>query len=618
MTRLLPALLLALAVPPRPALAAAPAPADDDVTDPADGAPDRILHELKAWDIEAAEALVKDLEKVAPDDRGTQFLAGRVAFELGDYDRAVDQLAKALGPGAEHSEDYRLALGAQQENRNTVVEESAHFSIRYKPGKDAALVPYAMESLEAAYTAVARDLGYEPPRRVRVEFYSTPRALARVSSLSEQAIKTTGTIALCKYNRLMVTSPRALVRGYEWQDTIAHEFTHFLITRKTRDAVPIWLHEGLAKYLETRWRGSAGLAMDPGQEALLARAAKTGRYITFEQMYPSMALLPSQEDAALAYAEVFTFVQYVDQKLGMAGVRAILDAMRQGRSDREAVAAVLGAPFEKVEAAWKAQLRARPVPKLAPGIEKLVFKDDVPKKDAKAEREKAYERGELGTLPNADARRHAHLGELLRARNRLLPAALEYEKAIALVGGSHPSLARKYALTVLALGRGADAEKVLKESLAAFPDDETNHLLYGRLLVETGRAALAREHFLLANQRDPFDDEIHAGLSAVAKATGDAGLLAREKDVLLILDGKKLTWRAAAPGAVVSQAWLRIESPTGARVLVDGVDTGLTTPVAELAVSSGRHVVRLEPPAGPPVERTIDFAPDEIVPFPSS
>lgn len=587
----------------------------DDVTEPTDGAGERILREIKAWDIEAAAKLVKQLQATAPDDRGTKYLAGRVAFEQGDYDRAVSLLSEALGDGAERSEDYRLAVGAQKENAGSVVEESAHFTIRYKPGKDAALVPYAMESMEAAYAALTKDLGYEPEGKIRIEFYGTPRALARVSSLSEQAIKTTGTIALCKYNRLLVTSPRALVRGYEWQDTIAHEFVHYLVTHKTRDSVPIWLHEGIAKYLETRWRGPAGQALDGGQEALLARAVKTGKFVTFEQMYPSIALLPSQEEAALAYAEVFTFIQYVDQKLGMAGVRAILDALKAGKSDREAVSAALGQPFDRVEAAWRTQLKSRPVPKLAPGIEKLVFKDDAAKKDPKAEREKSYDRGELGTLPTPEARKFAHLGELMRARNRLVSAALEYEKALKSGGRTHPALTRKYALTMIALGHNDEAEKELQATLAMYPDDETNHLLYGRLLLAKGKAAEAKGHFLLANQRDPFDDEIHAGLVAVAKVTNDPGLQARETDVLTILAGRKLTWHAAEPGTVAAQSYLRIEAPLGAKVLVDGVDTGLTTPVAEHPLPSGRHVIRLEPAGAAPIEKALDFPADEITPF---
>lgn len=576
------------------------------------------LERLEAWDIEGAEEVAARLAKDRPDDPGTKFVQGRVAFELGEYDRAVELLGEALGPGANESRDYEYAVAARDEVKGMVVEESAHFIVRYKPGKDAALVPYAIETMESAWKALTEDLGYAPPRKVRIEFYSTPKALARVSSLTEENIKATGTIALCKYNRLMVTSPRALFRGYEWQDTITHEFIHFLITRKSANTVPIWLHEGMAKYLETRWRGKAGLALDAGSEALLARAVKKDALITFARMHPSIAMLPTQEDAALAFAEVFTAIEFVDRKLGMAGLRAIIDGLKAGKSDHDAVAAALGTSFEKFEAEWRRSLKTRPAPKGHAALERLVFRDDKDQKKAKKDRVKSYERGELGTLPDPDARKWAHLGELLRARNRLAAAAVEYEKAIQKVGASHGALARKYALTLLALGRGAEAEKTLRTTLASEPEDDTNNLLLGRILVQTGRHAEARQHFLIANRRDPFDDEIHAGLLDVGRATGDAGLEARERDVLAILKGQKLTWRAAKPGDLLVVGYLRIEAPAGANVLIDGTETGLTTPVEEHALPAGRHAVTLVLPDGKKIEHAVDIVADELTPVPAS
>ena len=600
---------------------AAPIPMEhaDDAPPPggASSTVSKALELLEAWDIEGAAKLANELDKTAPDDPGTKFILGRVAFEEGEYTKAAALLKEALGAGATHSQDYQLAIGAEAEVKGMVVEETAHFSIRYKPGKDAALVPYAMETMEAAYSALTKDLGYEPPHKVRMEFYSSPKALARVSSLSEEAIKTTGTIALCKYNRLMVTSPRALWRGYEWQDTVTHEFTHFLVTRKSHNTVPIWLHEGIAKYSETRWRGKAGQAIDASGQAFLTRAVKADKLISFARMHPSIALLPSQEDAALAFAEVESAISFIDEKVGMSGVRAIIDGLKAGKTDREAVAAALGMSFDQFESQWKKSLRSRPMPKITPVIERLVFKDEK-KAESKKEREKAYDRGELGMIPNVEARQHAHLGELLRARNRLAPASIEFEKAIAIVGPTFAPLARKYALTKLALGQGAEAEKVLRASIAEFPDEETNHLLLGRILLQTNRAAEAKEHLLIANQRDPFDPEIHEGLLAVAKAANDAGLSARETDVLAILGGKKTTWHAVVPGTGAVLGYLRIETPSGARVLIDGVDTGLTTPVAEHPLPAGDHVVRLEVPGGPPIERTVKVTPDELVPFPST
>jgi len=573
---------------------------------------------LEAWDIEGAEAAVDAALAAAPDDPALVFAKGRVAFESGEYATAVDLFEKSLGERAKETHEWALAVGAMEEAKNTVVEESAHFTFRYRPGRDAALIPYAVEALEAAFAALTKDLDYVPPRKVRVEFLGSPQVLAKVSSLTVEAVKTTGTIALCKYNRLMVTSPRALVHGYDWQDTLTHEFVHFLVTRKSRNTVPIWLHEGMAKFLETRWRGPPGLALEPGAERLLTDAVKADKLITFARMHPSIALLPSQEDAALAFAEVFTAIEWVHARKGPAGLRTIIDALKGGATDHDAVSKAVGSSFEQFEALWKASLSKRPVPALRAGLRKLEFQDEKRRADAKEKKEgdRSYDRGELGSVPDVDARKAAHLGELLRSRKRPAAAAIEFEKAIAKVGPAHPVLARKYALVKLDLGRGADAEKVLRQSLDAFPDETTNHLVLGKVLLQAKREAEAGPHFQAALRRDPFDEEIHQGLVLVARATKDKSLEQRETKVLEILGGARNTWRAARPGDPGGLGYLRIESPAGASLWLDGVDTGLSVPVAELEVPAGTHVVKLVVEGAAPQEAEVVVPADTLVPFP--
>ena len=120
------------------------------------------------------------------------------------------------------------------------------------------LVPYARDTLEAAYQALHDDLGFDAEIPIRVEFYRSPSDLAAVSSLSQAEVARTGTIALCKWARLMVTTPRALAYGYPWLDSINHELVHYAVSTLTA-------------------RPRAGLAAGgPGQvpRAALARAGR--------------------------------------------------------------------------------------------------------------------------------------------------------------------------------------------------------------------------------------------------------------------------------------------------------------------------------------------------------
>src|SRR5205085_4730392 len=213
------------------------------------------------------------------------YYRGRVLFEQGKYLESATAYEEARTRGAGQIEGFeveaRLARAVAEEVKGDEVHESAHFVLLTRPGKDSLLAPYALEALEKAYAALTQDLGVSPSPKIRVEVYETAQALARVSPLTVAEIKASGTIALCKYNRLMITTPRALIRGYPWIDTLSHEFVHFLVTKRGRGNVPIWLQEGLAKFLETRWRGEPGLAVDQMSVLLLTRAAKYNTLIPF-------------------------------------------------------------------------------------------------------------------------------------------------------------------------------------------------------------------------------------------------------------------------------------------------------------------------------------------------
>ncbi|HWE24510.1 MAG TPA: hypothetical protein VG496_11300, partial [Myxococcales bacterium] len=396
---------------------------------------DRIETDLDAWDIEGAQRGLDDLMSHDARSATAAYYRGRVLFEQGKYLEAAAAYDEARSRGAGQMDGFeieaKLARAAADEVKGDDVHESAHFVLLTRPGKDALLGPYALEALEKAYAALTQDLGFTPAAKIRVEVYESAQALARVSPLTVAEIKASGTIALCKYNRLMITSPRALLRGYAWLDTLSHEFTHYLVTKKGRNSVPIWLQEGLAKFLETRWRGAPGLAVDESSTVLLTRAAREKRLIPFAAMHPSIAKLPTQEMAALAFAEVEAAIRLLYQHGGQRALTELVAAMAGGASDESAVAQAYGKAFDQFEQDWRADLlkpRREPATQ-APGSarplasRKLVFKEDAKKKavddpDSVAERPS-----------DPEAKRSVRLGEIFFARRRWAAAAVEYGKA---------------------------------------------------------------------------------------------------------------------------------------------------------------------------------------------
>ncbi len=468
--------------------------------------------DLEQWNVPAARRIAEEMVARLGKNAATDELLGRVRFFEGDYAGAVELLTD------ESSEYGKLARSSLAEIKGYDHRESEHFALWFPKGRDELLVPYALDTLEKAYRAIGADLHEQPEGKIRVEILRDTAALSRLSPLTEKEIETSGTIALCKFNKLMVTSPEALVTGYAWQDTLAHELTHYLISRRSENTVPIWLHEGIAKFEETRWRGPPGRALSPASAALLARRVRENKLITFAQMHPSMALLPSQEDAALAFAEVFTAVKYLyEEKGGSTGLNALLDKLRAGESDTQAVSEVAGEPFASFQSDWKAYLRRQPLPKeaLPLAAEKLRFKKPSagappPATDVLAEE-----------IDDETARRWAHLGELLRLRRRSNAAVYEFARAEARVGARSPQLSNKYAMALLQMGQAQKAEALLRASLEPFPEVAETRVHLGAVLLGEKRWADARAELLAANAIDPFDPDIHLGLMKADHELGD-------------------------------------------------------------------------------------------------
>ncbi|HTS81381.1 MAG TPA: tetratricopeptide repeat protein [Myxococcaceae bacterium] len=492
---------------------------------------------LDEEDYAGARAELERLRQGQEETESFEFFAGRVAFGEGHYADAVSALELA-GVEDRPGSYLRLARDTLAITRDHDRAESEHFILLYPKGKDAVLAPYALEALEAQRAALEKDLGHAPPGKVRVEVVNDASELARVSTLSQKEIDQTGTIAICKFNKLMVTSPKAVLRGYDWLDTLAHEYTHLVVTQTGHNSVPIWLQEALAKYLESRWRGPAGKALPPSSRTLLAERVQKNDLIPFARMHPSMAKLPTWKDAATAFAEVFLAAEYLHKEHGMRSLRTIVEAMGAGASDQQAVERATGKPFASFEKGWMAYLRAQPPPTTrAPATaERPILKGkNTPPEEGKKGREISF--GDFDEVENPAARRWAHLGELFRERGRFVAAAEEYGKAHALVGNAYETISNKYALALMAVKRLDEAERVLLSSLEAHPGFAATQVHLGRIYLSRGQWADARAAYRSALAQDPFDPEIHLALLKSAQSLGDGPLADRARSASSILTG---------------------------------------------------------------------------------
>lgn len=448
--------------------------------------------------LEEAETLIEKLARSDPKSRTVVFQRGVLQFYRGHYGEALSTIDSALSGLDAHPRWESMRALVASTHRVTqdfleVASPDGRYLVLYRRGPDAVLAPHALEILVAADSAIQEALGIRIPGPIRLEIFPSADALAAVSSLTVEQIETTGTIALSKWDRLMITSPRALVRGYPWANTINHELVHMVLSRMTDERAPVWLQEGVAKLLERSWRTrKPGAKLAPSAQALLEEATRKGELLSFDDMHPSIAMLPSQEAAVLAFAEVATFIDHYAKRYGMDALRDALNQITESQDARAALAAAAGMDFPKLERAWKASL---PRGTARPGARQL----------------KLRLRGGSGKSDDSldvlekDARRFLRLGDLLWDRRRIAAAAIEYGKAHA-ADREDPIVAARFARAALETGDATRARDAIEPMATLYPDQAAVHAMLGAARLRLGDragAALALRDAILINPFDP-------------------------------------------------------------------------------------------------------------------
>jgi tetratricopeptide (TPR) repeat protein len=470
---------------------------------------------IDQWRFEEANKQTQQLLQKYPNSGDVHFLNARVEFYKGNYEKAWKILETVDDQYHTVKEFKTLVNNTREATSVFVTQESEHFIFSYIDGPDQVLIPYAKEVMEKSYQVLGKILGYFPKQKVRVEIYPDRIPFSRISPLTLKDIMTSGTVALCKYNRIMMISPGSLVRGYSWMDTLSHEYTHYLLSSKSYNNAPLWLHEGIAKYLETRWRENADY-MTPIMETILADGLANDYMVALEDMMPSLAKLKSAEDVQLAYAEVAAMVDYMVQQNGETILAQLATALAEGSPFEKALETLVGKGLNEFQADWKKYMDGRKL-KTIPGLTVLKFR--FKNQGSTGENDSAKEAA-LQEAGNQRAHDLTMLGDILKSRQYIQAAIVEYQKAIDESKMLSPILYNKLAGTYLLQKDYAKSEVLLRKSLNYYPQFTTTLTHLGELYYMKKDYAAAEEFFQKAMRINPFNPLVHSRLINIYAALG--------------------------------------------------------------------------------------------------
>jgi len=480
---------------------------------------------LESWDVEEIWPETKEALAKEPRDPQLLDLASQIAFHRGDYQESLKLMKLAMEAGGE--DDHRRGYALLTEETMNVLApfrryETPHFVITLDEKKDGVLIDYLTDALEKTHQVMAQQYGFRPKEKVRIEFFPDPRAFYLASMLSVRDIEVTGAVGLTKFNKLQLLSPRALVYGYRWLDAISHEYMHYLIVKLTSNKAPIWFHEGLAKYEETRWRNGPSY-LSPLYQTLLARALTQKRLIGFGQMEPSLIKLETPEDVQLAYAQAASAIEFIIDRNGQGKLKEIMNRMAGSTTEGagEAIREVLGLQFSDFEEKWKGYL----------GSKELKAVDSVVLHRYKVKEGKAdEERMDMEEIKSLVARNRAHLGDRLKERGRISAAVLEYRRAMAETRDSVPIMSR-LSSALVDLGRNEEALEILNRMKEISPDHPTPYTKLGQVYLEMKDFKRAKEAFENSIQINPFNPEVHLGMANAYEMLEDQSGAAKEREI---------------------------------------------------------------------------------------
>jgi tetratricopeptide (TPR) repeat protein len=458
---------------------------------------------VQDWDISSAEKVSERLLKKYPESGDAHFLKARIEFMKGNYENSW-KILRQVGNSFKEVEEFKSHVDAtRRAAKNFISRETEHFILRFEEGPDEVLIHDAEKALEASYQVLGKILDYYPEEKVIVEFYPDRQPFSKISPLTLKDILTSGTVALCKYNRIMMISPGSLVRGFNWLDTLSHEYVHYLLTKKSRNHLPLWMHEGIAKYLETQWRGEKKY-LSPVMETVLSNALKNDYRVPLEAMMPSLAKLKNAEDVQLAYAEVSSMMEYLVSIKGNMVFPRILKDLASNAEFENTFTKHVGQDLVTFQTNWENWAKKLEL-KNIPGIEVLTteFKN---RKGLEPEN-KGYKQ-----LKSRKARNFTFLGDILKSRDHYKAAIIEYKKALDESTTHSPVLFNKLAGSYLLTQKYQEAETLLKESLEFFPHFPTTLTNLGELYFSNEEYQTARVYFEKAVHINPFNPFVHMRL----------------------------------------------------------------------------------------------------------
>lgn len=286
-----------------------------------------------------AKAAVAELKNSNPDPLRLASL-GQMMASLERYTTAIRLMEKAIAIRSDLGlgDKVREYSMIQRLENDYETHETKHFTIRY-PRDAARTRPIRVgEILESELSRITEKLGVSPP----------PKTVVRLLKWHEFRSLLTHSDYILGFYDGEITFPLAGIPVFpeEVIALLSHELTHAIVGHATTDRAPRWFQEGMATRME----------MMPQRNAFTRYDQKGILPLTL--LDPVLSSARDPERMLQAYVISHTWIRYLEEVLGSAGLRRLIERFGEGTPTEEALPEILGKSILEIERDFRAWGRA--------------------------------------------------------------------------------------------------------------------------------------------------------------------------------------------------------------------------------------------------------------------
>ncbi|GEM_PF-3482731 len=456
------------------------------------------IRAIHRWQMSEAEDIILSIQTPSP------YLVGIYEFNRGNYSKAYEALKKS----SHKSKLQNLTEKLSAYEKIFEEKSSKYFKVRYT-GQDRILAEYLIDIIDDAAEIIYEKFGWLPKNeKVLLEIYPDRSSFQLASGLTETQIEVSGAIGICRYNRMIIASPRILIFGYTWPDTVIHEYVHYVIAKITGlTNMPLWLNEGLATSMEEKWKEKERrTGLSPKQKNILRETAKDGNWVALEKMKHGMPNLDSRREVAVAFAQVQSMTEYIIAKYGWRSVKNLLEKLYD-YPPQEAFNSVFEKSQEEIKNKWSKYISEKEI-KHTDGalLESYALKGE--------------DTGEVREWVSETAETDIRIARMFLERGSYEPAIRKYKDALNKEPGNSVII-NELARAQVQAGKKEKAKRNLFEAVKNNPSYAPPYLHLGRILYNRRDFSEAEKMIKEYIYRSPFNPEAHRKLAAIKDKLGD-------------------------------------------------------------------------------------------------